>query len=73
MSGWISVQDELPDDGEVVLAFRPQVLVEDYTYKPLKVATFKRGKFDCLHKPSMWMRIQKPEAWSQDLYKRQAP
>lgn len=73
MINWIKVSKELPMNGEVVLVFRPQVIDEDYTDKPICVAKYisKDYGFSCHQKPTEWARIDKPESWSDDMEVRQ--
>lgn len=68
---YINVDDELPKEGECVLVYRPQVLTDDHTDKPLVLTTFKNNDFSCFHDPKMWMRIKKPDCWNEELEKRQ--
>jgi hypothetical protein len=72
MSKWVSVKDELPLHGEVVLVYRPNVLIDDHTDKPIRCAKFTDGGFDCHHQPLLWARIEKPDGWNDELDARQA-
>ena len=73
MSEWIDTHDSLPEHGETVLVFRPQVLIEDHTDKPIREASYDviNGCFDCYHQPTKWMAIPKPEDWNEALERRQ--
>jgi len=71
MSEWIKVDHKLPKIGELVLVFRPQVLTEDFTDRPICCATWNGKRFDCFHQPVSWKRIDKPKTWNEELEKRQ--
>jgi hypothetical protein len=72
MSEWISVDDEFPELGEMVIIFRPQVMTEDHTDKPIREATYKgSGKFSAWHQPTHWMSIQPPVGFTFEMLARQ--
>lgn len=71
MSKWINVADELPVIGELVLVYRPNVLQDDFTDRPIRCATWNGKRFDCFHQPLMWSKIEKPDTWNQELEERQ--
>jgi len=70
---WVSVKDRLPEHGVMVLVFRPQVLKEDYTDKPIIVSCYNKDEdcFSCWHQPTEWKEIEKPCGWSDGLDSRQ--
>ena len=72
-SEWVSVANELPKDGQMVMVFRPQVLTEDHTDRPIREAKYisDTGRFDCYHQPTEWMKIPLPGSWDQALNLRQ--
>ncbi len=72
-TGWISVDDRLPEPGEIVMVFRPQVLTDDHTDKPIREAAYlsEHGRFDCYHQPTKWIGVGVPCDWNADLDSRQ--
>ena len=70
---WINVKDRLPPNGGIVLVFRPQVITEDHTDKPIREAAYieMNGRFDCYHQPTMWAEIKEPEGFTEEMRKRQ--
>tara|TARA_R110000851_G_scaffold321071_1_gene486258 strand:- start:37 stop:264 length:228 start_codon:yes stop_codon:yes gene_type:complete len=70
---WINVKDRLPEHGVTVLVFRPQVLKEDHTDKPIREAYYNKNArcFSCWHQPTEWAEIEKPSGWNENLNNRQ--
>jgi hypothetical protein len=70
---WINCSDRLPPHGETVVVFRPQVLTEDHSDKPIRESFYnaKRKRFDCWHQPTKWLEIKKPQEWNEELEARQ--
>ena len=68
---WISVKDELPQDGEIVFAYRPMARFSGdpiYTHQKFISIDYKnRSKqgivhgFNRWHHPTHWMRIEPPK------------
>lgn len=70
---WVNTEDRKPNDGQTVLVFRPQVLTDDHTDKPLREAAYneKNDRFDCYHQPTQWLDVPLPDGWNEALDKRQ--
>lgn len=72
MSEWINVDYEFPEIGEMVIIFRPQVMIEDYTDKPIREAVYKgNGEFSVWHQPTHWMSIEPPIGFTTEMLARQ--
>jgi hypothetical protein len=69
---WISVDDEFPEVGEMVMIYRPQVMTEDHTDKPIREAIYSGdGRFSAHHQPTHWMNIEYPEGFTTEMLARQ--
>jgi len=71
---WIDINKRKPANRQTVLVFRPQVLTEDHTDKPLREAYYdeKTGSFNCHHQPTQWLDVPLPDGWNSELDSRQA-
>jgi len=70
---WVDVNSRKPKNKQTVLVFRPQVLTEDHTDKPIREACYdeKKDMFDCYHQPTLWLDVPMPDGWNSDLENRQ--
>ncbi len=70
---WVNITERKPKHKQTVLVFRPQVLTDDHTDKPLREAVYdvNKNKFDCYHQPTQWLDVPLPRGWNAELDKRQ--
>lgn len=59
---WISIDDQIPNDGQWVLAFRPKAHEKPYLDKNIKICKyFGSNVFEyCIHEVTHWMPLPEP-------------
>lgn len=73
---WVSVKN-LKESGGLVknavyMVFRPNIVNDDHTDRPIREAAWLGDRFDCFHQPEYAMNIKIPQAmWTQELHERQ--
>lgn len=65
MSEWISVKDKLPEEGQKVLCYEPDVFPDERYRSDYDVAVYENGRWETsnylgAYKPTHWMPLPPP-------------